>query len=553
MKHKFKFLSFSSLALAGMLMAGCKGDDGIAPASGIQLSGSSSVLTDNENHTLYFFSNDINGTSTCLSGCDTAWPPVYIENPTFGTNVNAADFGEITRTDGKQQTTYKGLPLYYFAPANDGQLEEAGQMKGEGVDNLWFVAKTDYAVMVAKGQLVGHDGLNYTADGALGTGSSEFLVDANGRTLYYFINDTKNNNNFTAADLSNNGVFPMYEITDGEIPSILATTDFSYITVFGHKQVTYKGRPLYQFSSFPGATPIAGDAKRGDTRGVSVPTPGAAIWRVANRTTTEAPNSVNITTNATLGNIITDSKGRTLYIFTQDTDLTSHCVSTTCAARWLPFYTDGLTLTDGGTLAAGDFSDITRAADGKKQSTYRGRPLYYFSTAGNSVIETTGLTGGEAYANGSWYVAKPYNLMVDNAQLVKSDGLNYTTDYSTLTQATGNTFYFVDGNGRTVYRHTPDGNGVNTFYTGDATNDNKWPPYYVAIDALNLPSTVSKADFAVITTFGKQQLTYKGWPLYYFGGDVSSPPAAGDRVNTKGINVGTYLWPVVYTSTPAHP
>jgi len=94
MKHKFKFLSFSSLALAGMLMAGCKGDDGIAPASGIQLSGSSSVLTDNENHTLYFFSNDINGTSTCLSGCDTAWPPVYIENPTFGTNVNAADFAE---------------------------------------------------------------------------------------------------------------------------------------------------------------------------------------------------------------------------------------------------------------------------------------------------------------------------------------------------------------------------------------------------------------------------------------------------------------------------
>jgi predicted lipoprotein with Yx(FWY)xxD motif len=211
-----------------------------------------------------------------------------------------------------------------------------------------------------------------------------------------------------------------------------------------------------------------------------------------------------------------------------------------------------VTLPDGSSLAAADFSVITRT-DGKKQTTYKGWPLYYFSTDGSGVVETAGLTGGNNFLNGAWYAARQYSLMVANAQLVKADGLHYTTDYSQLTQADGNTFYFIDGSGRTIYRHTLDASGQNSFYTGDAAHDANWPPYYVAIDALTLPSTVSKADFAVITTFGKQQLTYKGWPLYYFVGDVSATPAAGDRVNTKGINVGAYVWPVVYFGTPTAP
>jgi predicted lipoprotein with Yx(FWY)xxD motif len=551
MKNRIKIFTYSSLVLAGLFLAGCKGDDDVAPtATGIQI-GDNSILTDDQNHTLYFFSTDVNGQSTCLAGCDTSWPAAYIDNPTFGSNVNAADFGTITRTDGKEQTTYKGWPLYYYSPTNDGQLEAAGQKGGEGIDNLWFAAKTDYSVMVAKGQLVGHDGKNYTSDGVEGDGASEFLVDANGRTLYWFTNDTKNNNNFTAADLSNNNVWIMYEGT-GEIPSILSQSDFGSITVSGHNQVTYRGRPLYQFGGLGGATPIAGDAKRGDTRGVSVPTPGAAIWRVANRTTSAAPNSVTITGNATLGGIITDSKGRTLYMFTQDTDLTSHCTSAACANKWPAFYTDVVTVTEAGSLAAGDFSEITRT-DGKKQTTYKGWPLYYFSTDGTGVIETAGLTGGNGFANGLWYAARTYSLMVADAQLVKTDGLHYTTDYSQLTQADGNTLYFIDGNGRTVYRHILDTNGHNSFYTGDAGHDGNWPPYYVAIDALTLPSTVNKADFAVITTFGKQQLTYKGWPLYYFLADISAPAVPADRTNTKGINVGAYAWPVVYFGTTVAP
>ena len=47
----------------------------------------------------------------------------------------AADFGTITREDGQKQTTYKGMPLYYFAGD-----KAAGEVKGQGVKDVWYVA-----------------------------------------------------------------------------------------------------------------------------------------------------------------------------------------------------------------------------------------------------------------------------------------------------------------------------------------------------------------------------------------------------------------------------
>jgi predicted lipoprotein with Yx(FWY)xxD motif len=49
--------------------------------------------------------------------------------------LNAGDFGTVTREDGKQQTNYKGSPLYYF-----GGDKVPGDVQGQGVGNVWFVA-----------------------------------------------------------------------------------------------------------------------------------------------------------------------------------------------------------------------------------------------------------------------------------------------------------------------------------------------------------------------------------------------------------------------------
>jgi len=189
--------------------------------------------------------------------------------------MTASDFANITRADGKPQTTYKGWPLYYFK--ND---VAPGDLKGENVGGIWFVAKTDYTIMLANAQLVGMDGKSYKADNTEGTGASQFFVDGMGRTLYAFARDSSNNNNFTTNDPVKDATWPIYvsEKIEG-LPSGVDKALFETIDVFGKKQLTYKGWPLYYFG--------ADDMKRGMTKGVSVPRPG--VWPIVNKESPNAP------------------------------------------------------------------------------------------------------------------------------------------------------------------------------------------------------------------------------------------------------------------------
>ncbi|NMO92277.1 hypothetical protein [Actinomycetospora sp. TBRC 11914] len=81
------------------------------------------TLADGAGHTLYQFSADTAGTPTCVDACAQIWRP-YIAlgepGPKDG-NVHAVEpeqIATVTRADGRQQVTYFGHPLYYFA--NDG-------------------------------------------------------------------------------------------------------------------------------------------------------------------------------------------------------------------------------------------------------------------------------------------------------------------------------------------------------------------------------------------------------------------------------------------------
>lgn len=109
-------------------------------------------------------------------------------------------------------------------------------------------------------------------------GASQYIKDANGNTLYLHSPETHATNTFTKADYTNNHVWPIDTVNVvGNFPSILDKTQFATITVVGRKQLVYKGHPLYYFGQ---------DAtQRGNTKGVSVPTPGAAIFKVSNAAT----------------------------------------------------------------------------------------------------------------------------------------------------------------------------------------------------------------------------------------------------------------------------
>jgi predicted lipoprotein with Yx(FWY)xxD motif len=70
--------------------------------------------------------------------------------------------------------------------------------------------------------------------------------------------------------------------------------------------------------------------------------------------------------------ILTSSYGKTMYTFDKDQTGSgkSECVST-CADNWPPVYVEP------GIMLSGDFSSITRA-NGQKQLTYKGKPLYFY-------------------------------------------------------------------------------------------------------------------------------------------------------------------------------
>lgn len=103
------------------------------------------ILVDGEGSTLYLFTPDEQGDSVCYDQCEAAWPPLSA-SAVAGDGVDAGLLGSAPRSDGTEQATYNGWPLYYFA--NDAV---AGDVNGQGVNDVWYV-------LDAAGNGIGLDG-----------------------------------------------------------------------------------------------------------------------------------------------------------------------------------------------------------------------------------------------------------------------------------------------------------------------------------------------------------------------------------------------------------
>jgi predicted lipoprotein with Yx(FWY)xxD motif len=97
--------------------------------------GIGNYLTDIKGMTLYTFKKDTPGKSVCEGPCVDNWPLFFREKVEAKDGLAAADFGVITRADGKKQTTYKGMPLYYFI-----KDAKPGDTLGQGVKDVWSAA-----------------------------------------------------------------------------------------------------------------------------------------------------------------------------------------------------------------------------------------------------------------------------------------------------------------------------------------------------------------------------------------------------------------------------
>jgi predicted lipoprotein with Yx(FWY)xxD motif len=91
-------------------------------------------LADGKGVTLYQYARDGKDSSNCIEGCAINWPPFHTDPAAVGKGLEKEDFAVITRSDGRKQTTYKGMPLYYFK--ND---KYPGDTFGQGIGNVWFL------------------------------------------------------------------------------------------------------------------------------------------------------------------------------------------------------------------------------------------------------------------------------------------------------------------------------------------------------------------------------------------------------------------------------
>jgi predicted lipoprotein with Yx(FWY)xxD motif len=143
----------------------------------------------------------------------------------------------------------------------------------------------------------------------------------------------------------------------------------------------------------PAATDAATEAPATDTASTAVvPVTGAA--------------TVNVADVGTFGQALVDGEGRSLYLFTNDTQNsgTSSCTGD-CLVNWPPLFTDGDPVAGEGVDAA-MLGTIT-LPDGTTQVTYNGWPLYYYiddAAAGDATGQGVG---------GVWFLVSPTGEMIE--------------------------------------------------------------------------------------------------------------------------------------------
>jgi predicted lipoprotein with Yx(FWY)xxD motif len=109
----------------------------------------------------------------------------------------------------------------------------------------------------------------------------------------------------------------------------------------------------------------------------------------------------------TLGRILTDGNGRTLYLFEKDKGTASQC-SGACAGIWPPV--TAASGVAGRGVASSDLGSIKRP-DGTTEATYAGHPLYTY--AGDSKPGDTHGQGLDQFG-AQWYALAPDGKKVDD-------------------------------------------------------------------------------------------------------------------------------------------
>ena len=205
-------------------------------------------LVDGSGRSLYYFAKDVPAggaqaaVSNCNADCLPVWP-IFQTDSVVAQGINATDVGQITRSDGSKQTTYKAFPLYYYV----GDATP-GDTNGEGGGGIWYVVH-DPAYSIALLSKLNE--------------SARYLTDGAGRALYTSSQDTVGTSSSAPATACTSSKcmtsWPLFLADEVTVPSGLVAADFTvYTRADGMRQSAYQGRPLYYF---------VGDTAPGETNG----------------------------------------------------------------------------------------------------------------------------------------------------------------------------------------------------------------------------------------------------------------------------------------------
>ena len=166
-----RYLAAGLIAAAALIAAGCgssssgSGNGGSTStpggASGTALKtatvSGTTVLTNAQGFTLYWFGPDTASKSNCTGSCAQFWPPE--KGPaTAGARVTGT-LGTVARSDGTVQATYDGHPLYTYTADT-----AAGQANGNGVNangGVWHEVTVSGAPAPATTPTSGGGGYGY--------------------------------------------------------------------------------------------------------------------------------------------------------------------------------------------------------------------------------------------------------------------------------------------------------------------------------------------------------------------------------------------------------
>jgi predicted lipoprotein with Yx(FWY)xxD motif len=231
--------------------------------------------------------------------------------------------------------------------------------------------------------------------------------------------------------------------------------------------------------------------------------------------------TVSLGTNDELGSFLTDDQGMTLYLFTKDTPNTSNCYEK-CATAWPPLLT-------GDSPVAGEGVDeallgTTTRTDGTIQVTYNGWPLYYYEKD-KAPGDVVGQNVGDV-----WFVVSPAGEMIEAAATEAPAATEPAAAGGTTVSLGENETlgsFLVDDKGMTLYLFTKDTPNTTVCYEKCAT---AWPPLLTTGD----PVAGEGLDAALLGTTnrtdGTVQITYNGWPLYYYEKDKAPGDVTGQGV-----------------------